>query len=60
MVRFMVGNIRGGSYVTTAKEFGTMEMKNRSVAARTLIMAGALVLGIAAALAAKGLITTWA
>lgn len=37
-----------------------MEIKNRSVAARTLIMAGALVLGIAAALAAKGLITTWA
>ena len=29
-----------------------MEMKNRSVAARTLIMAGALVVGIVVALAA--------
>lgn len=35
-----------------------MEMKNRSVAARTLIMAGALVVGIVVALAARGLIST--
>jgi hypothetical protein len=37
-----------------------MGNKNLSVAARTLIMAGALVVGIVAALAAKGLITTLA
>lgn len=37
-----------------------MDIKNRSVAARTLIMAGALVLGIAMALAAKGLMATLA
>jgi hypothetical protein len=37
-----------------------MENKNRSVAVRTLIMAGALVLGIVATMAAKGLITSLA
>lgn len=36
-----------------------MEIKNRSVAVRTLIMAGALVLGIAAAMATKGLISSF-
>ncbi len=33
-----------------------MENKNTSVAARTLIMAGALMLGVVAAMAAKDLI----
>ena len=33
-----------------------MESKNSAVAARTLIMAGALMLGVVAAMAAKGLI----
>ncbi len=37
-----------------------MENKNRSVAVRTLIMAGALVMGIVVAMAAKGLIQTLA
>jgi hypothetical protein len=35
-----------------------MDKKNSSVAARTLIMAGALALGVVAAMAAKGLIAS--
>lgn len=35
-----------------------MDNKNSSVAARTLMMAGALVLGVVAAMAAKGLIAS--
>lgn len=37
-----------------------MNPKNNTVAVRTLIMAGGLVLGIMATLAAKGLFTTLA
>lgn len=37
-----------------------MDIKNRSTATRTLIMAGALLVGIVAAIAAKGFVQTLA
>ena len=50
----------GGLLRNQASIVRIMDNKNRSVAARTLIMAGALVLGVVAAMAAKGLIASLA